>query len=86
MKYKIIEDVIWKVIDDETVILNPEKDEYYTLNNTGTAVWGLIDKGKDLEKLVGELLKQYNASENELKADVKKIIKDLLDKKLIKKS
>lgn len=78
MKYKIKDEILWKVVDEEAVIVDMEKDNYSYLNSTGTKVWMLIDKGYTMEQILKDLYKEYNASKKKIKIDVQRIIKRLV--------
>ncbi len=83
-KYKLSNDQISTSMAGESVILNHRKGEYYTLNEVGSAIWDMFKTGpKDFSDLVKGILEEYNVSEDECKADVQNIIKELLDEKLI---
>lgn len=73
----------WKEIDEETIILNHKKNEFFILNKTGTFIWKKIN-GKNTEKKIAEsLAEKYRINKKQALADTKEIIKKLLSKKLI---
>ena len=82
MKYTICKGVLWQETDGEIVIVAPKQDPAY-LNESGSSVWKLIEKGLDETKIIEELSKEYCEDEN-IKKDVLSIIKDLLKNKYIK--
>jgi hypothetical protein len=82
MKYTICKGVLWQETDGEIVIVAPKQDPAY-LNESGSSVWKLIEKGLDETKIIEELSKEYGEDEN-IKKDVLSIIKDLLKNKYIK--
>ncbi len=83
MKYSICKGVLWQETDGEIVIVAPKKDPAY-LNESGSSVWKLLDKGIDSDKIVKTLSEEYAEEESVIAKDVGKIIKDLLDNKYIK--
>lgn len=83
MKYAICKGVLWQETDGEIVIVAPKQDPAY-LNESGSSVWKLIDKGLDETKIVERLSKEYDEDENIIKKDVLSIIKDLIKNKYIK--
>ena len=83
MKYAICKGVLWQETDGEIVIVAPKQDPAY-LNESGSSVWKLIDKGLDETKIVEHLSKEYGEDENIIKKDVLNIVKDLLKNKYIK--
>lgn len=83
MKYAICKGVLWQETDGEIVIVAPKKDPAY-LNESGSAVWKLLDKGLDVTKIIQTLSNEYEEQEAIVEKDVSKIIKELLDNKYIK--
>ena len=76
----------WRVIDDEAVLINIETGHYYSLNKTGTRAWLLlIDKGLSAEELTKKMASSYGATEDAIRNDIHKILKDLLNEGLLKK-
>ena len=83
MKYTICKKVLWQETDGEIVIVAPKQDPAY-LNESGSSVWKLIDKGLDETKIVERLSKEYGEDEKIIKKDVANIIKELIKNKFIK--
>jgi hypothetical protein len=85
MKYAICKGVLWQETDGEIVIVAPKQDPAY-LNESGSSVWKLIDKGFDETKIVATLSKEYGEDEKIIKKDVTNIIKELIKNKYIKEA
>ena len=85
MKYAICKGVLWQETDGEIVIVAPKQDPAY-LNESGSSVWKLIDKGLDETKIVETLSKEYGEEEKIIKKDVASIIKELMKNKYIKEA
>lgn len=83
MRYKIKEDVLWKEVDGEAVMVDPEKDEYCYLNTVGTGIWNFISEGKTLKEIEKSLIEEYEAPSDEILIGLKKLIKHLVEKELI---
>ncbi len=83
MKYAICKGVLWQETDGEVVIVAPKQDPAY-LNESGSSVCKLIDKGLDETKIVQQLSKEYGEDEKIIEKDVSGIIKDLLKNNYIK--
>lgn len=83
MKYSVRKGVLWQETDGEIVIVAPKQDPAY-LNESGSAVWKLLDKGFDAAEIIKTLSKEYDETESIVEKDVQKIIKELLDSKYIK--
>lgn len=83
MKYSIVKNVLWQETDGEIVIVAPKQDPAY-LNESGSDVWKLIDKGFETKKIIETLAKEYNEDSSVIEKDINAIIKELLDNKYIK--
>ncbi|MDD2523435.1 MAG: PqqD family protein [Endomicrobiaceae bacterium] len=83
MRYSIIKTVLWQETDGEIVIVAPKQDPAY-LNESGSDIWKLINKGFDITKIIETLSKEYKEDISIVEKDVKCIIKELLDNKYIK--
>lgn len=83
MKYAICKGVLWQETDGEIVIVAPKQDPAY-LNESGSSVWKLIDKGLDETKIVEQLSKEYGEDEKIIKKDVSNIVKEFIKNKYIK--
>jgi len=83
MRYKIKDNILWKIVDNEAVIVVPDKDEYFYLNPTGTEIWKLINKGFTKEKILQNLYKKYKAAKKKISEDVEKLLKKLMKMEII---
>lgn len=83
MTYKIKKQVLWKTVGDEVVVVDSENENYSYLNMTGKDVWGLIDKGCEVDDIVKELCAKYDATEDQVRKDVMTLVNDLVKAGLI---
>jgi Coenzyme PQQ synthesis protein D (PqqD) len=84
LKYKLSNDQISTTMAGESVILNHKKGEYYTLNEVGSTIWDQLKIGpKSLEELITTVLDEYEITPEECQKDLKGIINELLEEKLI---
>lgn len=84
MKYAICKDILWKIVDDEVVIVNMKKEKYSYLNATGTEVWKLINDGIIINDMCAILSAKYDSPGDTMRKDIQAIIKELLKTGLIK--
>ena len=83
-KYKIDENNIsYRIIGDEALILNLENGSTYSLNKSGARILEAIDKEQQLEGILKILKEVYDLPEERLKNDLVKLVKDLEEEKLI---
>ena len=78
----------WRIIDAEAVVLSlenqPEEGEAVNIfNQTATRIWELCDGKKSVKEIIAQLKKEYAPESQNLESQVKRIIEDMRDEKLI---
>ena len=73
---RVAPDVFSREFDDELVLLDLRGGEYYALNQTGTALWSLIENGH--EKPEEQLAALYGLPLVEARDDYETFIAELL--------
>lgn len=79
-------DVVHKEIESESVLLNLDSGNYYTLNKTGSFVWSLVDGKKNITDIVGQIVDRFDVDREEAGRDAETLIKDLIAEGLIQLS
>lgn len=64
-------------IDDETVVMNIESGDFFSLTGTARAIWTLIDGKSGLATITANLASQYGTEPGEIAADVEAFIAQL---------
>lgn len=85
-KYKGREDVVFTDLDDgSAVLLHLESKYYYSLNDTGSFLWKLIEKqeGTTEQEMINELCDAYDVDKTKAKQDVEEFVRDLSEQGLI---
>jgi hypothetical protein len=85
-KYRIGKDISWRQIDDEIIILNLETGDYFSLNETGADILKAIAEAKSLSSLLTEQQQEFDEPAEKLEANIKNLLEDLLDNKIIEKA
>lgn len=75
--------IITREIQDETVLLNQENGDYFSLNGIGTEVYKCICKGMETEEIVNFLLNKYDTSHDTLKNDIVSLINKMQEKNIL---
>ena len=86
MKLTIPEDVMFRVLGDEAVILNLATGVYFGLDTVGTRMWQLMSEHGSTDKVVEVMLNEYNVGEALLQTDLDKLVKDLMENGLVKRT
>jgi len=75
--------IIAREIHGETVLLNKESGDYFSLNTVGTEIFNCICRGMETEDTVSFLLDRYDVEYNTLKNDVISLVSELKEKEII---
>ena len=81
-------DLAWRIIDGEAVVIalgdQPEGGESINIfNETATRTWELIDGKMTAIEIIKQIIEEYAVETQEAESQVKKLIHDMLCKKLI---
>jgi len=66
----IPDDVLFRELDGEAVLLNLESGVYFGLNTVATRMWQLIAEQHSLATLLDTLVAEYEADQQVLEADL----------------
>jgi len=80
---RIPDDVVFRILGDEAVILNLSTGIYFGLDTVGTRMWQLISEHGSTEKAREALLAEYEVEEGQLRQDLDLLIQQLIDKGLL---
>lgn len=77
-QYRRAEHVHARRFDGETVILDLSRGEYFSLDGVGGAIWDALEQGLSRAEVVERLSAQYDSEVETIRADVDRIIGELL--------
>ena len=83
-KITLSKNVFAQEIDEETIILDSETQEYFSINEIGKVIWSLIEEKKNLAEIKAEMLDMYEVPEEQIEKDLLNFIQALEQKGLIK--
>ncbi len=78
------EDVVAREIQGELIIIpltagiGDMEDEFYSLNETGRAIWSRLDGVKTLRDISADLAAEYDAPAGEIERDVVGLVTELV--------
>lgn len=75
--------LIWRELDDGTVVVTPEEGKVRVLNRTGTRIWLQIDGQHSLSEIADHLVEDFEVSQDQAITDVTAFLTDLSQKGLI---
>ncbi len=79
-----VDDVIYREIDDEAVLLHIRKGLYLGLNETGRFFWSVLRAASSLEEACREVEAHYDVTSGQLREDVAQFVEDLLEQGLVR--
>ena len=81
--FSIPGDVVFRELAGESVLLRLDTGIYFGLNAVGTRIWQLLVERGDKEKVIQEMLAEFEVSEQDLRRDVEKLVQELCEKGLL---
>jgi len=79
-------EVAWRDLDGEAVILNLKTDTYFSLDKIGTKIWNKMIEKSEIKDLVSLITSLYDVPAKEAEGDVKELISSLKKTGLILES
>ncbi|HEY1714362.1 MAG TPA: PqqD family protein [Solirubrobacteraceae bacterium] len=84
MTYRLRSDELsWRQIDDEIVVLDAGRAEYLAINGAGARLWPALVEGASLEQLADLLVDTYEIDSQRATADASQFVATLSDQGLI---
>ena len=81
--FRIPDDVIFRELDGEAVVLNLETGIYFGLDAVGTRIWRLLEERKPLGTVLDTLIEEYDAPPERLRNDLLAFVERLSGKGLL---
>lgn len=78
-----VEEIVATAMDDMTVILDVDKGFYYGMDEISSRIWELMAGPVKVEDLIAQLLREYEAAEEQLEGDVLEFLEHLLVNRLL---
>ena len=83
MRYRAISEALVATLSDGAVLLNLQTKRYFSLNETGTRIWEMVQQTSDEEAIVTTLLNEYDVEEPMARTEVRRILDELIEAQLI---
>jgi hypothetical protein len=80
---RLSDDVITQEVQGETVIMDLQSDQYFTLDTTGTRIWQLLQESGSVEAAFNVLLEEYEVEEGTLAHDIEELLGALIEEGLV---
>jgi hypothetical protein len=83
MRYRAIAEALVATLSDGAVLLNLQTKRYFSLNETGTRIWEMVQQTADEETIIATMLNEYDVEEPMARSEVRRILDELLEAQLI---
>ena len=77
------EELSWRQIDDEIVILDSSRANYLAINGAGARLWPALVQGATLEQLADLLVEAYGLDSARARADAGRFVSSLSEQGLM---
>lgn len=84
MNIRVSDEVVFRDLAGEAVLLNLATGTYFGLDSVGTRLWHLIADHGSTEKIVQTMLAEYEVDEGKLRRDLDDLVRQLVDKGLVR--
>jgi hypothetical protein len=83
VRVTVPEQVLFRDLAGEAVLLELASGRYYGLNETGTRMWSLLAEHGRIEKALEDLLQEYDAPPERLREELLLFIDTLASRRLL---
>ncbi|MHC1703187.1 MAG: lasso peptide biosynthesis PqqD family chaperone [Tenuifilaceae bacterium] len=70
-------------MDGETVMMSIDNGEYFGLDPVGSRIWTLIENPVRIDKLIEQLLEEFDVTKEQCELDTLEFLNQLQDKNLL---
>lgn len=82
-KITFADTVFAQEVDGEMVLLDMESENYFGLDEVGTAIWQAMQEYGTLQEVFNAMLEQYDVEEEVLERDLSDFVEKLLESGLV---
>ena len=75
--------LIWRQVDENTVVVSPQSGEMRVLNGAGSTIWQLLAEKKGLDDIVTHLVAHYAVTPEQARQDLQAFLADLDERHLL---
>jgi hypothetical protein len=76
-------DLIWRQVDENTVVVTPQSGKMRVLNGVGSTIWQLLVEGQSPEAITAHLVDHYEVSAEQASTDLDKFLAELEERNLL---
>ena len=76
-------ELIWRSLDDGTVIIDPDEGDVKVLNQVGAKAWELVDGVSSVDQIALEITREFDVSFIDAQQDLQEYLSEMTDQGLI---
>ena len=80
---RVAPDLVWRLLDDNAVVVSPRVGEVRVLNLVGTVIWQLLLEDKCPDEIEDYLVANFQVSHQQAKSDMQDFFDDLTERGII---
>lgn len=80
---QIANDLIWRLLDNNAIVVSPHVGEVRVLNGMGTVIWQLLVEKKSQDQIEDFLVANYDVTHEDAQKDIQEFIRDLTDRGIL---
>ncbi len=77
------QDVVFRQLEDETVLVHLGTNRIYALNPTGARFWELLAAGVDISDIKAQLLREFEVDGEQLDSEIESLLASLTSEGLV---
>ena len=82
-KFQLAQHAMFQKVVDETVILDTQSGQYYTLDVIATEMVELLNNGQTVSEVVSTIFDNYDSQKAVIEQDLQELIKEMQSKGLL---
>lgn len=85
-RFKVAEDILFRQVQNEAVLLHIPTGMYYALNETSIIAWEALYSQQPLRYAIEKIIAEYDVEYSQVLSDLKVFLQDLLEYGVISQS
>jgi len=77
---KVAPDLVWRLLDDNAVVVSPRAGEVRVLNRVGTIIWQLLIEENSPSEIEEYLVTHFKVNRNDARSDLHVFFDDLTER------
>lgn len=80
---RIASDIVWRLLDDNAVVVSPREGEVRVLNQVGTAIWQLLVQEEEIPAIEQYLTVNFEVTRQRAHDDLVMFIEELTERGIL---